>query len=228
MSVNWSDTALVVFDMDGTLYDQRPLRAAMAGALIGATLRERSVTTARILRIYRRIGENLPEEMPQDFCNYRLSETAAECGVSEKRVRETIDDWMHDRPLKVLKKHRPAGLQSVFRALSASGRKIAVWSDYPVQKKLASLGLQADLEVWTGDGNVSRPKPHPQGLSFVLETLGFQPQEALLIGDRFDRDWQAAKAWSVPALIRSKKRDRRAPTFWNYTDPIFEPLLAGH
>ena len=45
MSVDWSNTALVVFDLDGTLYDQRPVRMAMARALIAASVQERGMTT---------------------------------------------------------------------------------------------------------------------------------------------------------------------------------------
>lgn len=227
MTVDWSQVGLVVFDLDGTLYDQRPVRTAMARALVGASIRERSMRTARILQVYRRTGEDLPAQVPDDFSAFRLRQTASRCAVDEGLVSRTVDQWMQERPLALLRRHRVEGLGRVVDALRASGRKIAVWSDYPVTRKLASLGIEADMEAWTGDGTVQQPKPDPQGLHRIIATLQARPRNTLVIGDRFDRDWQAARSLNVPALMRSRRPDMRAPTFWRYTDPVFAPLLSG-
>ena len=227
MSVDWSNTALVVFDLDGTLYDQRPIRMAMARALIAASVQERGMTTARILRIYRQLGENQPDPLPDDFGRWRIEETARLCTVNPAHVRDTVEDWMHRRPLPLLLRHRVAGVAELFDRLRASGRRIAVWSDYPVRRKLAALGLAADLEVWAGQPVMPRPKPDAEGLREILRAIDAAPQDSLVIGDRFDRDWAAAQRLSIPALMRSRKPDPRAPTFWRFTDPVFAPILAG-
>ncbi|MDG5747610.1 HAD family hydrolase [Qipengyuania sp. XHP0207] len=225
MSIDWSNTALVVFDLDGTLYDQRPVRAAMARALLAETLREGSLRTARILRVYRQSGERHPDPMPDDFCAWRINHTARRCAVEPATVRTTVDQWMHKRPLPLLRRHRVEGLENVFAGLRRTGRRIAIWSDYPVGRKLAALGLTADFELWTGQPLMQRPKPDPEGLRHVLDSMGTSPREALVIGDRFDRDWEAAQRLSIPVFMRSRKRDPRAPTFWRYTDPAFSPIV---
>ena len=227
MSVDWSATALVVFDLDGTLYDQRPVRVAMARALLAASLQERSVTTARVVRTYRQLGENHPEPLPEDFDRWRIEQTARVCAVPPAQVRKTIEDWMHRRPLPLLLRHRAAGVAELFDRLRTSGRRIAVWSDYPVRRKLAALGLAADFELWAGQPLMPRPKPDAEGLREILFAMQARPQESLVIGDRFDRDWAAAQRSAIPTLMRSRKPDPRAPTFWRYTDPVFAPILAG-
>lgn len=228
MTVDWSQVSLVVFDLDGTLYDQQPVRAAMALALASAAVRRRRMDIIRILREYRKTGENLPDAMPSHYGEFRFSQTARRCKCDEQLVRETVNQWMHIRPLPLLAKYRAQGIETVFHRLRASGRKIVIWSDYPVTEKLASLGLQAQACVWTGDGVVEQPKPDPQGLEHILQVAQVEPHQTLMIGDRFDRDFAPAAALSVPTLMRSRKRDERSPTFWRYTDPVFAPLLAGH
>src|SRR3546814_9318166 len=59
--LDWSSVRLVVFDVDGTLYRQRPLRLRMAAALVADGLRRRSLSTIRALGAYRRLREELAD-----------------------------------------------------------------------------------------------------------------------------------------------------------------------
>ncbi|MGH8336707.1 MAG: HAD family hydrolase, partial [Gammaproteobacteria bacterium] len=140
-------------------------------------------------------------------------------------VRDVVARWMEQEPLALLPRHKVQGIDPLFAALARSGRRIAAWSDYPVRDKMTAMGLKADIEIWSGDENVNRPKPHPAGLEYIFRATGIKADRALVVGDRVDRDWAAANALSVPSLIRSRKPDRRAPTFRDYTDPVFAPLV---
>ena len=57
--LNWNDIDLVVFDVDGTLYDQRRLRLVMVRRLLAATWRTRSLDTLLTMRTFRKVREAL-------------------------------------------------------------------------------------------------------------------------------------------------------------------------
>src|SRR3546814_17140837 len=57
--VDWDNIDLVVFDMDGTLYDQRRLRARMLMALAGEAVRSRTLRVPAVLQTFRRCRETL-------------------------------------------------------------------------------------------------------------------------------------------------------------------------
>lgn len=228
MSVDWPSVRLVVFDVDGTLYDQPPLRRAMAWELTKASARERRLKTVRILHAFRQVREGLGNANGRDFIDEPFDLAARASGFSEADVRDVVGRWIERAPLKMLPRYKAQGVGKLFDVLRWSGRRIAAWSDYPVQAKLAVLGLAVDHDVWAGDDGVGRLKPDPAGLAYILDQAGVPASETLVIGDRFDRDWAGATALGARTLIRSRRRDPRSPTFTHYGDPLFAPLLHGH
>lgn len=223
--VAWSKVRLVVFDLDGTLYDQPPLRRAMALELVKHSLLRRSLRTIDTLRAYRQIRELLGQVQGDDFNNEQFRLTARRCGCSEGEVRALVEEWIERRPLAHLPRYKARGIDSLFSALRATGRRIAVWSDYPVNAKLAALGLKADYVIWSGDHGVGRLKPDPTGLLALLEEAGVTAEETLVIGDRADRDAAGAAAIGVPALIRSSHSSGDT-MFRRFDDPPFAPIFA--
>lgn len=222
--IDWDGADLVIFDVDGTLYHQRALRARMAAALLLDGARRRSFHTLAILRAYRRFREELGDEGGA-FLNRQYEETAARLGCRAEQVCTVVGEWMERRPLRHLRACRLAGLDVLFDGLRRAGKRIAIFSDYPAVAKLEALDLKADLVVSAADEAVQRLKPHPAGLHHILEASGVAAARALVIGDRFDRDWAAADRAGIPALIRTRGADRRCPTFRTYRDPLFAPLL---
>lgn len=223
--VAWRKVRLVVFDLDGTLYDQPPLRRAMAFELVRHSLRQRSLRTAGILHTFRQIREMLGTVQGDDFTNEQFALTARRRGCPESEVRALVEEWIERRPLAHLPRYKASGIDTLFSALRATGRRIAVWSDYPVQAKLAALGLKADHVIWSGEQGIGRLKPDPTGLLALLEEAGVTADETLVIGDRIDRDAAGAAAIGVPSLIRSSHGIGEA-MFHRFDDPAFEPILA--
>lgn len=220
-SLSWDEIRLVVFDVDGTLYDQRGLRWCMLREMLFASARGRDVDFIRVLRAYRRIREELGDSLQEDFEGELISRTAAAVGCSAEQVRCIAEEWLERRPLRHLLRYRYPRLPELFRGLRARGKKIGIFSDYPARRKLDALGLQADLMVCAGDEGVGVLKPHPRGLQVLMARAATGPAETVLIGDRPERDGLAAQAASVRALIRSRKSLRGWPTFGRYDDPLF-------
>ena len=190
--LDWTTIDLVVFDVDGTLYDQRRLRLAMLRQLLGHAWQTRSLDTLLTLRTFRRVREALGERAGADFMALQYAQTASRHGKTPGAVRALTDEWMEQRPLPLLAACRYAQVAELFAGLRAAGKRVAAFSDYLAVAKLAALGLAADPVVCATDAGIERLKPDPAGLLAILRQTGVAPGRALMIGDHFDRGGAAA------------------------------------
>ena len=227
MPLGWDRVGLVVFDMDGTLYRQRPLRIRMARDLALHTLLKRDVTAIAVLARYRRIRERLGDEQVIDFEHALISQTADATANSPDDVRSIVSEWIEQRPLTYLAACRYPGVPQLFAGLRRSGRSIGILSDYPAKAKLEALGLAAEHVVCAGDEGIGCLKPHPKGLAFLIAAAGAKPEETLVIGDRVDRDGLVARRVGAQALIRSSRPIEGWQTFASFDDAVFAPVLAS-
>jgi putative hydrolase of the HAD superfamily len=220
-ALNWNEIRLVVFDVDGTLYDQRGLRLCMLREMLLSSIRRRDMDFIKILRAYRRIREELGESLHEDFERELTFRTAAFVGCSEARVASTAGEWLERRPLRHLIRYRYPKLPQLFRALRQQGKKIGIFSDYPAHGKLQALELDADEIVCAGDQDVRVLKPHARGLHVLMSRAAAEPAQTVMIGDRPERDGLAARAANVCVLIRSGRSIDGWQTFDRYDNPIF-------
>jgi phosphoglycolate phosphatase/putative hydrolase of the HAD superfamily len=203
LSVDWTRVRLVVFDVDGTLYDQRKLRARMAVLLLRHLLkRPTEIGLVRTISIYRRCREGIADEECGDIARLQYERPARRLGISSQTVKERVDPWIYEKPLAVLPACRYPHVEKVFEKIRDKGRKLAVLSDYPAKKKVEALGLEAGFYVSATDPEIDRLKPNPAGLAFLIEKAGVEPAAALMIGDRDDRDGESARRLNVPYLIK--------------------------
>ncbi len=216
---------LVVFDVDGTLYRQTPLRRHMARDLLLDMVARRDTRALRVLRRYRATREALAETETPDFDARARDVAARACRCRSDLVDAIVDEWIDRRPLRYLRTLRYPGLPRLFGDLRAAGRRIGVLSDFPVADKLAALGLEADIAVAATDPAVRLGKPHPRGLQRVIELAGTTPEHTLLIGDRWERDGLAAQRAGARVLIRAERPlPACQPRLAHFDDPVLAPL----
>lgn len=213
---------LVVFDLDGTLYRQGPVRQRMALALMADLLRSRDARRLRALRDFRARREAMAGA--RDFEDRLYSETARACAMPETALRALVADWIETRPLAHLRAARIAGAGALFARLRGAGVRVAVWSDYPVPRKLEALGLAADTTLDAAGAGAL--KPDPAGLRLLLRQAGCGPDAALMVGDRLDRDGAAARALGVAFLLRATRGPEGVPRVADFTDPRLAPLWS--
>jgi HAD superfamily hydrolase (TIGR01549 family) len=90
--------------------------------------------------------------------------------------------------------------RSLLRRISEhrkAGGRTAVVSDYPARHKLEAMQVTElfDVVVASGEpGGPKRLKPDPDGYLLAARTLGVEPTQCLVIGDRLDADGAAARA----------------------------------
>ena len=222
-SWDWDDLQLVAFDVDGTLYDQAALRRAMAWELLAHCARRASLRPLHILRTYRNLRESMADAETRDFDPLLIVDVARRCACPEEVVAEIVAEWIGRRPLPLLSGRRYPGLIALFAALKRRGKIIGILSDYPAREKLQALGLGADLIVSATDAEVGVLKPHPRGLETLMRRAAIAPSQTLLIGDRRERDGEAARRAGAFSLIRCTRP--AAGAFARYDDPVFAPLL---
>jgi putative hydrolase of the HAD superfamily len=222
--LSWDEIRLVVFDVDGTLYDQHGLRIRMLREMLLAAIQRHDVAFIKILRVYRRTREQLGDSLHEDFERELLSRTAAIVGCGEDEVRATVGEWIERRPLRHLIRYRYPGLPELFRGLRRQGKKIGIYSDYPAHQKLEAMRLDADLIVCATDEDVRVLKPHARGLHVLMSRAAMNPAETIMIGDRPERDGLAARAANVRALILSRKAKDGWQTFARYDHPLFSAI----
>ena len=144
--IDWSPIRLVVFDLDGTLYDQNCLRRRMLRELgLYCLSHPTEVGLLRVIGEFRRARERLAEEQASNIAQLQYERPAASLAIRPEAVAEVIREWFEERPLRHLERCRCASIDQVFESLHGSGRQVGVFSDYPVRDKLRALNLEADL-----------------------------------------------------------------------------------
>jgi HAD superfamily hydrolase (TIGR01549 family) len=198
----------VLFDVDGTLYRQAPVRALMAAELTvvpWATHRLDAPAVWRTLRTFRRVREELrtigagAESL--DRLQYRTA--ASRAGVEPRFVEGLVGEWMIRRPLRYVRLARRADLIETLAALRERGVRVGVFSDYPTREKVDALGLSSwtDLQVCATDEAVNAFKPHPRGFLHACERWGVPPDRVVYVGDRADVDAAGASRAGMRCIL---------------------------
>jgi len=224
--IEWRGVRVVAFDVDGTLYSQSRLRQRIVPELVLQSALHFDLRAMRIISAYRKARERLADQEREAFEPILLAEVANVCGTRVAVVEAVTNEWLHRRPLRLLNACRYKGVAEFFELVRDSGRKIAILSDYPARDKLAALRLDADVVVWAGEPRVEVMKPHPRGLETLLARAGAAPQEAILIGDRVERDGLAGQRAGVRTYIRSAKSVDGWPTFSSFGELIAHGVPA--
>lgn len=187
-----------IVDLDGTLYRSRPVKLAMAAELLTAgpmTWR----TVSRFRENHEELRRNSADVSHSAYSLFdlQIEMTARQVRRGLQDVRETIQEWIIERPLRWIRRFRRDDLIHAIRQHRNAGGIIAVVSDYPAQRKLQALAVESLLGHVVANGEYQpfiRLKPAPDGVLAASHLLGVSPHECLVIGDRDDADGQAASA----------------------------------
>lgn len=239
LAAGFAGVRAVLFDVDGTLYAQTPLRIKMAAELAFAGVRapRKIARDARILATFRRMREELRQEgaaasRPLEMLQY--SRPAGRLGIDAADVRQVVDEWIMERPLRHLRSARRPGLGRFLSLLADRGLRVGALSDYPVHTKLRALGVANyfSLGLCTADRPINAFKPHPGGFRHACELWGVAPQEVLYVGDRPETDGAGAAAAGIRCVIvgrggnRGTARDGDRGTVAAFTE-LTRAFVAG-
>lgn len=143
-----------------------------------------------------------------------------------RQVERVIDQhWKH-----AFRKARPfKGVRQALLALLERRLPVGLISDYPLDYKIAGLGLsKLSFAFQINTEDIGALKPHPAAFREAAGKLGVDPAEVLHIGDREDCDVAGALAAGMRAALyhRGKKPSatRAELTFsdWRRLVPLLE------
>lgn len=182
---------LVIFDLDGTLYDKRGLSLRM---VLHAPLDIRKMQAERATRASMK-GIWLGDEKHFYEAFFQRMASRMHCSAT------AAEQWYNQRymPLmvKMIGKYQPLSewASPFIHDCQQKGILLVLLSDYGFAKeKLQTLGLSPALFDWV----ISAPelgglKPAPELMRIISERMGVAPQECLVIGDRDDTDGEMAR-----------------------------------
>lgn len=218
----------ILFDVDGTLYRQGPVRRAMLVRLLTRHLTSpwRGLKTVRLLRAYRAAQENMrgSDHVPADLGAAHLEKACG--GRPPDGSASLIERWMELEPLDVIARSRYDGLLEFCAEARASQVRLGVFSDYPPRRKLESLGMAkyCDTVVCAQDPDVCRFKPHPVGLTVSASRMQLRPEQVAYIGDRPGVDGEAAARAGMPCFILTRSKPSAHQAWTAFRD--YPQLLA--
>jgi len=168
-----SGIELVIFDCDGVLVDSEPLSNQVLASHASAMGWEMDGPTSQSL-----------------FKGMKMTQIHA---LFEKRRGRTLDaGWIEQyyRDSFALFKTdlRPvAGVEALIKRVKASGRKICVASQGPMEKMRLTLGVTGLWDYFGGDifsaHDVARPKPFPDLFLHAASMMGAAPSKCCVIED---------------------------------------------
>ncbi len=120
---------------------------------------------------------------------------AHELGIGEAEATRLIDVAIHDRWAAAIDGVRLyPHVRTAIERMKAGGLRIAVSSDFPVERKLKQLGLDDLFEcsLWSEESGYL--KPHPEPFLALAECIGEDPSNILYVGNSYEYDIVGAKA----------------------------------
>ncbi len=204
---------LIIVDMDGTLYYQKPLRIYMLRQLIENILRNglKGVKDALVIFRFRRLREK--KGLTVEVACRELSE---HYGCSYEYARAVIDEWIFRRPLKGISLFRDNILCDSLKALMKKECAVTVLSDYPAADKCRVLGLSYITTFYSEQKEIGELKPSPKGIQYIMQIYRISnPEEVLVIGDRESRDGKSAILAGCDKLILPVNKSERRRIYSN-------------
>lgn len=221
----------IIFDFDGTLFNKKGIGLR----LVMSDLRHIKYIWAERKTREEFRGKDCGDK--EAFLHAFFNAMAAKVGRTEDVVRE----WYYSSYMKamqrVLKRHfKPRrALKELLCYLRSKGVCLVVFSDYPcVVERLNILGIPSGLfDYHTSSEFFGALKPSSRPLQEIVNTIGMEISDVLMVGDKNSTDGLAAHSLSMDYIHivdgedKEKKIDGFSPSSmtWNEFDDYLRKEL---
>ncbi len=208
----------VGFDVDGTLYPEGQMYLRSFPLLLH---------TPRLIYHYgraRKILRNASltgEDVEQGFRTRQAAAVLQSMGsmhvdpASIEGVQERIRNQIYGRWEQLYRTIKPfRGVRQAWLELRNMGLKTGLLSDFPLGNKPEALGIADISDAFCCSEETGYLKPDGKPFLYLAETLGFDPEEILYVGNSYEKDIIGARAAGMKtALIVSPTfhAERRYP-----------------
>jgi len=217
MSASPQKYSAILFDLDGTLLDvdmRRYIPAYVQGlADCIADLVPHETASRTLLELVHQLIRR--DDGDESNNRWYLAHAAASFGIGADELQSRFSPWFAEGLAGLDPLMAPAPLaRSIVEGCLRRGQKVVVATNpvFPqpvIASRLRCAGL-ADLELSlvTNSDNSRRCKPNPQYFHDVLETLGLQATDCLMVGNDTGHDLAARNAGIVTFLVDTWLIDR--------------------
>ena len=201
---------LIVVDLDGTLYYQKPLRIKMAFSLLFYYgVRPHKIKELLIIKDYRKLREKTVFNNEENI-EEKIAQTLASKFKKEKEeIEKIVHFWMIEKPFKYIRKYEDKKLVGVLEKAKEKGAKIVVYSDNPADEKTKAINLAFDGVFCATDKDICCFKPDFKGLKAIIDKFNVRTNEVLFVGDRQEKDGKCAEGAGVDFVILSSSKSKR-------------------
>lgn len=206
-NISFNDLELVIFDVDGTLYNQSLLRKKMLFSLASYFLfRPWKISELQILYHFRKEREKKAGFSGPDLAEQQYLWCQKKVNKPIEKIKEIVNKWIFNIPMQFLRECSYPGIHFFFDTLTRKNIRIAIYSDYNSLDKLNTLGLHGDLLVSSTDANINAMKPNSKGLNFIKSKLNVSDgSKCLFFGDRIELDGECAENAQIPFFLVERK-----------------------
>ena len=193
--LDWDSVQVVSWDLDGTLYELKPMVRAFRRHILLDLMKGKLWGTATgVFGLWRRLTtmRDVRERGGIDGLPTPSDETQVKLRMARWHSQAVGD--VGAQP----------GLVDLLRAIEVTGRRQIVITDYEAEGKLDALALPITFEhVFEGEV-LGAIKPSPRLFETILKTLDLPAHALLHIGDRDESDGVAARGAGCQVLILGK------------------------
>lgn len=201
-------------DIDGTLYSKHMLNLRMMRSVFPSPLLGLRFNGVR--QQYRELQEQEDTEpanrdgLLDRQANLMLKRFGQPVTKENTRLmRKRIDEQFYDawkRSFLSIKAY--AHMREALLMAKGKGLQIVAFSDFPVERKLETLGIADLVDVALTSEDSGYLKPSARAFSYLLDHVEVSPGEVLYVGDSYTKDCQGAKGAGMrSALITSSKKE---------------------
>ena len=185
--MDWKSLKGFIFDLDGTLYSQKKMRAIMLSHLVFYYgCRPHRIRELYALYCFRKMREKSEYKFARFEDLYNAIEKKAY--LPTKKIEESIRNWLFQVPLLVINACAYKSVITFANQQFDEGKKIFIYSDYPAEDKLDAIGMKHDVVFAFGEDGIDEQKPSLRIMETILSKSGLKPNQLLYIGDRDDKD----------------------------------------
>ena len=193
----------IIFDLDGTLYDNSRLPLWLI---------LHSIPHIFTLQAERKARKELSGQYfgsREEYFRQLFSRIAQKRGISAEKAERWYRGIYMPSMYKVLCKryHYKEGVPEILQQLRQKGIKTVVFSDYGyLDKRLKAVGISPEwFDLCVDAPSLGGLKPCRESFQKIAGMLQMEPAEILVVGDRDDTDGQGARNSGMQFLPVDKK-----------------------
>ena len=216
----------VCFDIDGTLYSKWQTSWKLIGSFW---------PSPRLAFHYQRFRRVVRDEVdiptvPENLEGFRRRQAAwivKDLGLDPTEhailaMEARIEKQFYSSWKRTFSKLTPyQGMREAIQRFQAKGCRIGILSDFPVETKLKTLGIDDLIDFACCSEESGYLKPHPKPFHLLARQLGLEFEEMVYVGDSYHKDILGAASLGMrTCLISPKAKLKRLNSAWMQAYPM--------